>query len=173
MVPPQQPPIPARKLILSDSQQVILKRLRRISRVLDNAVGIPGTGYRVGIDPLLGLLPGGGDLVGSALSAYILYEASRLGVPRETLGRMAFNIVVDTLMGTVPALGDLFDVAWKANAMNLELLESHLDAPKVSTKADKWFVVLLLVGIAIVVLAAGALTIWILQLLWRLISGNI
>ncbi|MCD8488664.1 MAG: DUF4112 domain-containing protein [Desertifilum sp.] len=171
MAQPHPPPRP--KIVLSESQHLILKRLRRISRVLDNAVGIPGTRYRVGIDPLLGLLPGGGDVVGSALSGYILYEASRLGVPRETLGRMAFNIIVDTLIGTVPAFGDLFDVAWKANAMNLELLESHLEAPKVSAKADKWFVVLLLVGIAIVVFAAGAFTLWLLQLVWRLLSANL
>lgn len=103
-----------------------LKRLRRLTRLLDDAVRIPGTKYRLGLDSLIGLVPGAGDIVGGALSAYIIYEASRLGVSRLTLARMLSNLAVDLLLGSVPVAGDIFDVAWKANRKNMDLLDRHL-----------------------------------------------
>ncbi len=102
-----------------------LKRLRRLTRLLDDAVRIPGTKYRLGLDSLIGLVPGAGDIVGGALSAYIIYEASRLGVSRLTLARMLSNMAVDLLLGSVPVAGDIFDVAWKANRKNMDLLDRH------------------------------------------------
>lgn len=107
-----------------------LKRLRRLTRLLDDAVRIPGTKYRVGLDSLIGLVPGAGDIVGGALSAYIIYEASRLGVSRLTLARMFSNVAVDLLLGSVPVAGDIFDVAWKANRKNMDLLDRHLGRNK-------------------------------------------
>lgn len=103
-------------------------RLERLAWLLDNSIQIPGLGYRIGIDPLLGLIPGVGDFVGGALSVYILYEAARMGVSRPLLMRMGFNVLIEVVVGTVPILGDLFDAGWKANARNVRLLQEHLKA---------------------------------------------
>ncbi|MDX2098409.1 MAG: DUF4112 domain-containing protein [Leptolyngbyaceae cyanobacterium bins.59] len=153
-------------------EEAILKRVRLLSHVLDNAVPIPGTSYRVGIDPLLGLLPGGGDVVGGALSAYLVLEASRLGLPRATLVRMVTNIIIESLAGTVPVIGDLFDVTWKANARNLALLEHHVRSPRTTKAADRRFVILLLVGLAIVVIGIASFVVFMLSLLLRAIGGG-
>ncbi|MBE9099571.1 DUF4112 domain-containing protein [Vacuolonema iberomarrocanum] len=129
-----------------------LQRIRMVSHVLDEAFPIPGTGYRIGLDPFLGLLPGGGDTIGGVLSAYIVLEAMQLRLPRETLIRMVTNLLTDSIVGTVPLLGDLFDVGWKANSRNLALLEAHLANPNKARPADRWFVLLMaLVVIGIVV----------------------
>lgn len=153
-----------------DRKQASLDRLRSISRLLDNAVSIPGTNYGVGIDPLLGLLPGGGDFISSIVSGYMVVEAARLGLPRESLVRMVTNLILDTLAGTVPVVGDLFDVAWKANARNMELIESHMQSPRESKKADKWFVFLLLAGLGLVVVGAATLSITIIALVLNMLG---
>ena len=143
-------------------------RLRQLSHILDNAIPVPGTNYRVGVDPLLGLLPGVGDYLGTAFSAYIVVQAAQLGATKATLFRMVLNIAVDTLIGSVPILGDLFDVTWKANSLNLALLETYLNAPQTRQRVDWWFVVLLLVGLLAVVTATVALSLWALT---RLLQG--
>jgi hypothetical protein len=109
------------------SRAQVLKRLKSFSNLLDRAIPIPGTPYRFGLDPILGLLPGGGDCLGAVFSAYIIWEAAKAGAPNEAIGKMAFNVIFETLVGVVPVLGDLVDVAWKANVKNVELLEAHLD----------------------------------------------
>lgn len=96
--------------------------------MLDSAIVIPGTNLRFGIDAVLGLFPGGGDVVGAVLSGYIVYEAWRLGVPSAALARMMGNVLADTLLGAVPIAGDLFDAAWKANLRNIEILRRHVRA---------------------------------------------
>jgi hypothetical protein len=111
----------------SVSRAQVLKRLKNFSNLLDRALPIPGTPYRFGLDPILGLLPGGGDCLGAVFSAYIIWEAAKAGAPSEAIGKMAFNVIFETLLGVVPVLGDLVDVAWKANVKNVELLEAHLD----------------------------------------------
>ena len=142
-----------------------LQRLRKISRVLDNAIGIPGTNFRIGLDPILGLLPGAGDFMGTALSAYIVIEAARLGLPRAALGRMAFNILLESLVGVVPVVGDLFDFAWKANTKNMALLEAHLNVPQASKKASPWFAFLLVAGLIIVAVGLVTLSVLVVKLL--------
>ena len=114
-----------------------LSRIRKLSRLLDNAVEIPGTGYRVGLDPLLGIIPGGGDAVSLGISGYILYAAWKLGASGKTLGTMAFNVGLDAIVGLVPVLGDVFDFAFKANARNLTILEKALDAEKLLPDAEE------------------------------------
>ena len=104
-----------------------VRAIRKFAVLMDSAVRIPGTQYRVGLDSLIGLLPGVGDAATGLLGAYIVSEAARLGVPRRTLLRMTGNLVLDFLIGAVPLVGDFFDVAWKANLRNADLLESHLD----------------------------------------------
>lgn len=109
-----------------DDARAVLRRLRWLSRLLDEAVTIPGTNFRVGLDPILGLVPGAGDVAGLALGAYIVAEAYRLGAPPVLLARMVLNLLVDLAVGLVPVLGDLFDIVWKANVSNLRLLEAYL-----------------------------------------------
>jgi hypothetical protein len=103
-----------------------LRRLRALSRLLDEAFRIPGTSIRLGLDSIIGLVPGLGDLLTAALSVYIVREAARMGVPRATLVRMLANVGIDLAAGTIPVVGDLIDVAWKANVMNIDLLEDYL-----------------------------------------------
>ena len=85
---------------------------------------MPGTSFRFGLDPILGLVPGLGDLVSPLFTVGLIWQARDLGIPRVVLLRMIFNVAIDTLVGLVPLLGDLFDFAWKSNNMNLALLEA-------------------------------------------------
>lgn len=105
-----------------------LRRVRTVARVLDDAVRIPGTDVRIGLDPLLSAIPSpAGDIAGAGLSLYIVLEAANLGVPYTTIARMIANIGIDAAIGSVPVVGALFDAAWKANRRNVSLLERHLD----------------------------------------------
>lgn len=103
-----------------------LRRIRKIARLLDTAIGIPGTKFRIGLDPILGLIPGGGDLVGAAISAYMIYLASSFGLEKSKISKMIQNIALETTVGFVPIVGDLFDAYFKANIRNLDILEQHL-----------------------------------------------
>src|SRR5215212_9471917 len=104
---------------LTPGQTQRLQALRGISRLLDSAFVVPGTSYRFGLDPILGLIPGIGDLVSPLFTIGILWQARDLGLPRVVQLRMLFNVGIDTLCGVVPLVGDLFDFAWKSNDMNL------------------------------------------------------
>lgn len=130
------------------------QRSRRLAQLLDAGIRVPGTAWRVGLDPIIGLVPGAGDFVGAALSLYIVLQAARSGVPSPVLLRMVGNLTVDALAGAVPIVGDVFDAVWKANLMNVALLEAYLDDPGGSRRAaTRW-----LVGIAVagaVALVAG------------------
>lgn len=102
-------------------------RLRALSRFLDSAMRVPGTNYRVGADSIAGLVPGIGDLLSGIVSLYILHRAYLLGIPKSTLARMLWNVLLDTLIGTIPVVGDLFDTAWKSNERNVDLIERRLE----------------------------------------------
>jgi hypothetical protein len=101
-----------------------LARMRALSRLMDNSITLPG-GYRIGIDPLLGLLPGIGDFLASTLSLWLIYDAARLGIQKRILMRMVVNVLFDTLTGSIPVLGDIVDATWKANARNMRLVEMN------------------------------------------------
>ena len=103
-----------------------LARLRRLARLMDSSVGLPGTRFRLGLDSLFGLAPVAGDAASALVSLYIVWEARRMGAPKALVVRMLGNIAADTLGGSVPLLGDLFDVAFKSNLRNLALLEGWL-----------------------------------------------
>jgi Domain of unknown function (DUF4112) len=105
-----------------------LNRIRKFSRLMDSAFGIPGTKFRIGLDPIIGLVPGAGDLVDTAFSAYLIYLATRFNIPRATLGKMIYNISLEAVIGSVPLVGDIFDAFYKSNMRNLALLEAHLEA---------------------------------------------
>jgi hypothetical protein len=108
-----------------------------VARVLDDLVRIPGTGRRVGLDPLIGLLPGVGDWAGWVASAHLLVAAARLGAPASVILRMAGNALLDAVVGSVPVLGDLFDLGWKANRRNLALLERLVAEPAATVRASR------------------------------------
>jgi hypothetical protein len=103
-----------------------LARLRKLAWLIDNSFGLPGTRFRFGLNSVIGLLPVGGDAVLGALSLYIIYEAAQLGVPRHKLLRMLANVGVEVFGGSIPILGDLFDMALKANLRNLRIIEDDL-----------------------------------------------
>lgn len=104
-----------------------LARLRRFSSLMDTKFRLPGIGVRLGWDALIGLLPGIGDLLGAILSGYVVIEAIRLKAPKTLIGRMAANILVELLGGLLPVLGDMFDIYWKANQRNVQLLETYIE----------------------------------------------
>ncbi len=103
-----------------------LQRLRRLAWLIDGAFGLPGTKFRFGLNSVIGLLPVGGDAVLGAISLYIVYEAAKLGVPRAQVARMLANVALETVGGAVPLVGDLFDMALKANLRNLAIIERHV-----------------------------------------------
>lgn len=105
-----------------------LNHIRKLSRLMDTAIRIPGIGFRIGLDPIIGLIPGAGDLISTAFSAYIIFLAARFGLPRQILAKMIFNISLEAAVGSVPLVGDLFDAYYKSNIRNLALLEQHLQA---------------------------------------------
>lgn len=107
-------------------EQAALRRVKTLSKLLDDAVRIPGTNARVGIDPILGIVPGAGDAVAAALSLYPVAEAYRLDAPPKLIAKMLSLIAVDLVVGSVPLLGPLFDAFWKANEWNARSLERHL-----------------------------------------------
>ncbi|MGB2926118.1 MAG: DUF4112 domain-containing protein [Limnothrix sp.] len=100
-----------------------LQRIKSLSKLLDNAIAIPGTKFKIGLDSIIGLVPAVGDYLTLFVSAYIVYEAAQLGATKETITKMAGNVLVDGVVGSVPVVGDLFDFVWKSNEKNLALLE--------------------------------------------------
>ena len=129
-----------------------LLAFRKFATLLDSAFVVPGTRYRVGVDPFLGLLPGIGDLVSPLFAIGILWQAHDLGIPRVVQLRMIFNVAIDTLLGALPFIGDLFDFVWKANDKNMVLLEHHATQERRAAAGDWLFVAVS--TLAVVVIAA-------------------
>ncbi len=111
----------------SPKQRAVLQRTRAVAHILDKSVRVPGTNFRIGIDPVLGVLPISGDIAAALSSLYIVLEAARVGVPPRTLALMGLNIAVDLVVGSIPVLGTLFDAVWKANVRNVALLEEQIE----------------------------------------------
>jgi hypothetical protein len=135
-----------------------VQRLQRVAQLWDSAIRIPGTSIKLGLDPLVGLVPGVGDAVGALVASYIVLEAARFDLPASTLLRMLANVAIDALLGSVPLLGDVFDVAWKANLKNVALIEHHLADPHGAVRASRsWLIVVIvsLVLLAALGIAAG------------------
>jgi hypothetical protein len=148
------------------SQYVRLARL--LADLLDRRFTIPGTDIRIGLDPLIGLIPGVGDAAVNLIGFFIVVMAAQLGLPRIVLVRMTGNIAVNAAIGAIPVLGDLFSVWFKSNIRNLRLLERHAGADATSTIPD-WGVVIGLLGLVVLVCAAAlAGIVWLASFLWRL-----
>jgi uncharacterized protein DUF4112 len=141
--------------------------LERLGQVLDSAFAIPGTPFRIGLDGILGFIPGVGDTMGAALSTYIIFKAARLGVPKRVLLRMAGNVALDTVVGVIPMVGDIFDIAWKANVRNLALLRTHLAAPECTERSSRQIMMWLLVLLALAIVGLGILLILGLRLIYH------
>lgn len=137
-----------------------MANVRRLARLLDTAIHIPGTGIRLGLDPILGLVPGLGDLAGTVLSGYIVLVATRLGASRAIVMRMLANIAIDTFVGAVPVLGDAFDVAWKSNVRNVALLERFVERPE-STRRSSGALMLFAIAAMAVLGTAGIFFTWV------------
>lgn len=146
-----------------------LARARTLTRLLDTVARVPGTGIRFGADAVIGLIPGLGDVAGAVLAGYLVLLAQRLGAPRSVVLRMLGNVAVDTLGGTVPLIGDLFDVAFKSNSRNLALLERAIQQPAATTRTSRLLVIGTFLGL--VLLVAGGLVVTVLAI--RAIAGAV
>ena len=147
-----------------------LARARGLARLLDDLVRVPGTNIGIVLDPLIGLIPGVGDIVGGVMSSYILLVAVQEGAPTSVLIRMLGNIALDSMVGVVPVLGDLFDVGVKSNRRNVDLLERYLGAPRQTKAASRGVVALILLALMLLIVGVVAAGVWLVQLLGRLLG---
>lgn len=136
------------------------RRRHRLSWLLDSSIRLPG-GFRIGLDGIIGLVPGVGDMLGGFLSTLILYQAWRNNTPKMVLARMLINILIDTGIGAIPIIGDLFDFWWKANTRNARLMDRYEREPgtvyRQSAITTIGFIVATLVVIALLISAVVAL----------------
>ena len=145
---------------LTPRQAQGLEGLRKVAQLLDSAFVVPGTSYRVGLDPILGLVPGLGDLVSPLFTIGILWQARELAIPRVVLLRMILNVAIDSLVGAVPVVGDLFDFAWKANNKNLALVERHAQEERTASAGDWLFVGLTVASLLLVAVIPFVIVGW-------------
>lgn len=145
-----------------------LAEVQALAWLLDNSIRVPFTGgRRFGLDAVIGLVPGFGDLVSGALGLIVVWRASRMGVPRIVVARMLATTAVDIAIGVIPIIGDAFDLWFKANSRNLALMRRHLEEPGTSTRQD-WLVLGATVGAA---LLAVALVGWLIVSLFAAVIG--
>lgn len=145
-------------------------RIQKLARLLDSSIRLPG-GYRIGLDGLMGLIPGIGDFAGLLASSYLVMLAARSGIPRATLVLMVYNILIETAVGSVPFVGDIFDFVWKANERNLALYDKAMAAPDHDRQRNRVKAaapILVFIGL---VVAGTALLVAAVRLLVRLIGG--
>lgn len=156
----------------SIEMEQVRKRLERLAWLTDDSIPLPGLKAKIGIDPLIGLIPWLGDTLGALLSSYIISEAARIGTPKSVLVKMAFNVLVDALIGFVPGLGDLFDFAWKANMRNVRLLEDYIRNPRKTAVTSRFFVAFLALLLIGAVVFIGVLGFLLVRWLWLAVSGQ-
>lgn len=148
------------------SRAEVERGLDQLSTLMDGLFRIPGTGWRIGLDAIVGLIPGIGDLATTAVSFYILAAGVRYRVPKVTLLRMAANVGVDYALGAIPVVGDLFDAAWKSNQMNVELLRSRASVSAEEAahgRASDWlFLGVIVLGLLALLAGSLAVSLWLL-----------
>ncbi len=143
---------------------------RGIATLLDSAFNLPGTSIRIGLDPIIGLIPGFGDTLGNLLGSSLLFLGAQMGLPRIVLVRMSLNVFLNTVIGAIPGIGDVFSFWFKSNMRNLALIQRYAREPRrVATTADWIFVlsVILLLLVLFVLVMMG--TLWLVQRLWDLV----
>ncbi|MBR9981289.1 MAG: DUF4112 domain-containing protein [Desulfatitalea sp.] len=141
----------SRKIDKLPAADLPMARINWLSWLLDNSIRVPKTNYRIGLDPVIGLIPGIGDAIGGILSAYIIAEAARARLPLSILLRMVLNVAIEVIVGAVPLVGDLFDMTWKANARNTRLIEKYTVSSKRTVVASKLLVGLVIVALVLIV----------------------
>lgn len=155
------------------SRVEVERSLEQLSFLMDGLFRIPGTGWRIGLDAIVGLIPGVGDLATTAVSLYILAAGVRYRVPKVTLLRMGANIAIDYLLGSVPVVGDIFDAAWKSNQMNVELLKRRAAVtPEEVAKgrtSDWLFLAVIVLALLALLFGTVALSLWLLVQLFGLL----
>jgi len=148
------------------------KGLDELSHYLDGLFRIPGTGWRFGLDSLIGLIPNVGDTLTSFASFYILFAGVRYGVPKITLVRMAFNIGLDYVVGIIPFFGDAFDFVWKANKQNMDLIRTRAAGDGTGTTGDYVFVIGLIVLLILLLISCILLSVYFFTaIIWGVIFG--
>ncbi len=144
---------------------------RWLALIMDNFLRLPGTQFRFGLDPLMGLIPGLGDTGSAVISAMALIAAARRGLPKILLARMSLNILINEAIGIVPVVGDAFSFWFKSNARNYELLKRHTAGTRTTTTSDWIFVGLVLALLFVILLVSLAVSLWLLAQLARLLRG--
>lgn len=153
-------------------QQSIEPLFKWLALIMDNVIRVPGTNFRIGLDPIIGLLPGLGDTASAIASALALVYAARSGLPKVLLARMAGNILINELIGIIPGIGDAFSFWFKSNARNYELLKRHAAGPQQSRKSD-WIFLFAILGLLFLIVFAGVIVSFlILAAIARFLSGN-
>jgi len=143
-----------------------------LALIMDEIIRVPGTNFRFGLDPLIGLIPGIGDTSSALVSAFAFVQALRLGVPKILLGRMALNILANEVIGIIPVVGDAFSFWFKSNARNYEIIKNHRLGSAPPSKSDWLFVIGVLVALCVVVCAGIAVSFLVLGALARLMFGR-
>ena len=156
---------------MNDTREALRRRLGRVAWLLDSAIAIPGTRFRIGLDAIIGLVPGLGDVAGVLLSSYIVREAARAGAPKSVLLHMAWNVAVEGVVGMIPFAGDIFDAAWKANQRNVALLEAHFADPRRAQRSSRMFIGALIAALIVLVAAAGTASFFIVRAIVSAFSG--
>lgn len=138
---------------------------------LDSSIRLPG-GFRIGLDGIIGLIPGVGDVVGGGLSSWILYQAYKQGAPKMILVRMLINVAIDAMVGAIPILGDLFDFFWKANQRNMALMDAYKQTPTKTYRRAAGSSIIFFIGFVVVIVGFVYLMILLMRALWQSISGS-
>ena len=155
-----------------EARQNVEPLFRWIALFMDNLLRIPGTNFRVGIDPLIGLIPGLGDTGSAVVSAIALIQAARQGMPKIILARMALNILLNELIGIVPVVGDAFSFWFKSNVRNYRLVQEFSGGRRSAKRSDWVFVIGVLVVLGVLVAAGLFVSLFVLQQLLRLLTGG-
>lgn len=134
----------------SERFQAAERRIGRVTRLLDDVIRVPGTDVRVGLDPVIGMVPVVGDAVSALAGAWVIAEAARFGIPRSVLARMVVNLLADLGIGAIPVIGDIYDVVFRSNARNLDLFRRHALDPGATTRGERAF----LLGLVLVIIGA-------------------
>ena len=141
-----------------------------LARILDTTVKIPGTPFYLGLDPLLGLIPGIGDILANLIGTVILGFAARLQVPQIVIARMSLNLLINGTVGAIPIAGDLFSVWFRSHARNAELLRRAATQPHRESKQARLYVAGIIGGTVVLLLLAIALVLWLVVKLWTAIA---
>lgn len=146
-------------------QKDMADKLDRLAWILDSSIPIPGTPWKIGLDGLIGLIPGIGDISAGVISSYIVFQALRLGVPPLVVARMALNILLESVLGVIPVVGDIFDFAFKANQRNVALMYEYVINPNKVKRRSLVLVLLIVLGLIGVLVAMVWMIVYVLSLL--------